>query len=175
MDRDGGTARSVAVAGTDGVRLSATRVAAQHQVPEAARVFADRALAEPAAEPATVLGAHALHARAAVDQGQLDDAARHIRALTVISRRMGLLMAQFEALVRHARLLAAQGARARAAAQLQFVRHHPGAPVPARQGAATVADSMVWSHDDSAAAQQAAKGLDFDVLLDAAANCEAGI
>jgi len=141
---------------------------------DAARQFADRTLAEPAAEPAMIMAAHSLQARVAVNQRRLEDAAPSVRQVAELARAAGLHMAMLEAINCHALLLAALGRRRDAAARLTFVVQHPLVAAMARSSAAEAIDALRLSEDERGTAQRAAKGLDLDVLLDEAARAAAG-
>ena len=145
-------------------------VAYQEGRVDAARLYAERTLAERSPEPAMTLAAHGLLARVALDRGNTADAAEHVQQLARLAHSVGMHMAMLEAVHCHAVLLAAQGRRTEAALRFSFVLQHPRAAAIARTAGAAALDSMNPSDEERTGAGIAARGLDLDVLLDAAAH-----
>lgn len=141
---------------------------------DAARLYAERTLAEPALEPAMALAALALHARVAVEQGRLEDGAEFLRRLTQQARAIGLHGALMAAIICHARLLMVNGERNAAAARLHFVVAHAHATAADRSDARRMCEALDLNNDERAQADQSAQGLDLDVLLERAAHANAG-
>jgi len=137
---------------------------------DAARLYADRTLAEPAVEPAMVLGACSVQVQVAIAQHRLDDAAGYVRRLATLARAVGLHSAMNEAIVCHARLLIELGQQADAAARLCFVCGHVKASSADRHEARRARALLDFDDDGWAQAEAQAQGLDFDVLLESAAQ-----
>lgn len=145
-------------------------VAYQEGRVDAAQLYAERTLAERGPEPAMTLAAHGLLARVALDRGNMADAAEHVQHLARLAHSVGMHMAMLEAVHCHAVLLAAQGQHAEARSRFSFVLQHPRAAAMARTAAAAALDGMNPSDEERTSAAGAARGLDLDVLLDAAVH-----
>jgi tetratricopeptide (TPR) repeat protein len=140
---------------------------------DAAELFAERTLAEPAAEPAMRLGARGLQALVALERSDLPRAAELVRTLAREAQAIGLHGALLLAIACHARLLIQLGQRAAAADRLTYIINHPKAAAMERSDATTTRDAMQLAADELAAAVERARGLDLDVLLESAARAEA--
>jgi DNA-binding SARP family transcriptional activator/predicted ATPase len=145
-------------------------VAYQEGRVDAAQLYAERTLAERGPEPAMTLAAHGLLARVALDRGNMADAAEHVQRLARLAHGVGMHMAMLEAVHCHAVLLAAQGQHAEARSRFSFVLQHPRAAAMARMAAAAALDGMNPGDEERTSAGVAARALDLDVLLDAAAH-----
>lgn len=145
-------------------------VAYQEGRVDAAQLYAERTLAERGPEPAMTLAAHGLLARVALDRGNMSEAAEHVQQLARLAHSVGMHMAMLEAVHCHAMFLAAQGQHAEARSRLCFVLQHPRAAAMARTAAALALDGMNPSDEERTSAAVAARGLDLDVLIDAAAR-----
>jgi predicted ATPase/DNA-binding SARP family transcriptional activator len=140
---------------------------------DAADLFADRTLAEPAAEPAIKLGARGLQTLVALDRRDKPRVAELVRMLAREARMIGLHGALLLAIACHARLLIQLGLRDAAAERLTFIIEHPRAAAMERSDATETRDAMQLAADELAAAVERARGLDIDVLLESAARAEA--
>ncbi|MFO1316645.1 MAG: tetratricopeptide repeat protein [Burkholderiales bacterium] len=140
---------------------------------DAADLYADRTLAEPAAEPAIKLGARGLQTLVALDRRDQPRAAELVRTLAREARTVGLHGALLLAIACHAQLLIQLGQRGAAAERLTYIIDHPKAAAMERSDATATRDAMQLTGEELAAAVARARGLDLDVLLESAARAEA--
>ena len=131
-----------------------------------AQSFARRARAEPAAEPAVLTAADTVIATTATDGGDFAYAHEALCALARRARRTGLHAAMLDTVHAHARLLAATGRRDAALARWAFLLGHPQLPGMQRGDIEQAIDALVPAADERTRAQEAARGLALDILLE---------
>jgi len=158
--------RSFALGNLGLVAHQAGRMAAAHG-------YAERVLADAAAEPVMRLAAQALLALTALASGDLRAAADAVREFGCGARSLGSRDAMLSSVVVHAKLKAAQGRRSGAAAQLTFVLEHPEVSAVDRVDVLRTLDGLYLSAEEVDEAQQCARRLDIDVLMNEVANAQA--
>ncbi len=133
-----------------------------------AQTFAQRARDEPAAELGVVLSVHAILVVAAIELGQLDQAAAALGLLARRARQSGLNAGLLEAVGCHAKLLAAMGQRAAALARLTYLNTHVQTPALQRSDVEQALRRLAATPDELVQARSQAAAFDLDTLVDSA-------
>jgi predicted ATPase/DNA-binding SARP family transcriptional activator len=139
----------------------------------AARSFAERARAAPAAEIAVLLAAETVMLLCAIDASDLEGARTSMRALALRARATGLHAALLDTVQCHAKLLVAMGERDQAIARFRFLGGHPLLPAMQRIDVERCLSNLKPSIEEVDRADTAVRAFALEPLIEDALAVEA--